>query len=42
MLRYGEQGYYIIDETIGWDKVIKAGANQDWEFWRENHGNGGR
>jgi RHS repeat-associated protein len=34
--------YYIVDNTIGWDKIFNAGANPEWESWREIHGNGGR
>jgi RHS repeat-associated protein len=34
--------YYVVDNTIGWDKIFNAGANPEWESWREIHGNGGR
>jgi len=34
--------YYVVDNTIGWDKIFNAGANPEWESWREIYGNGGR
>ena len=32
--------YYIVDNTIGWDRVLKAGATEQWKSWHQSHGTG--
>lgn len=32
--------YYIVDNTIGWDRVLKAGGTEEFRLWHQGHGSG--